>query len=515
MLRTFVQSRWLLYLALAVFIIAKIPHLHFPFYWDESYVYAPAVQKMYEHGPSLLSGSIPLKCSTGHPLLFYAACATWMKVFGTSHFSIHCFAMAIAVLLVIAVYEVLRRVFDVKAALIGALLLLVNLRFFIASSFLLSDITLALLAFCALYYYYKERYLLTSIFLALLFFIKESGLVAAGLIFADIAVLAIGRKRPVRDLVARSVTVLVPMLLLAIFFVLQKRIYGWYFYPLHAGALNLGPTNTFVFLLRSMAVLFYRDNVYYFFIVLTGLSIVAGARMRNWRYLLPILGVVSVYPVLLFFSVKDVVFYVFLGFWIALLGLFFVKPIPSFSGSQLRFVRLLVAFCLLFIWFCGVNFYEERYVFPAQFIGSVVLPAVAFYYLLPRAPNGAFGVVIVLIVGAGIANIIYSYNDIVEYNSMYVHQDLVDYFETKNFYDKRIAAPFLEGVHLKDPNTGFLRSDKVFTNVHDHRDEHTELVVYDNVEMDEHYTDIKKDTAFYRVHRFQKGDYWVEAYMKR
>ncbi|NQU88549.1 MAG: hypothetical protein HQ541_22605, partial [Mariniphaga sp.] len=53
------------------FVVFKSQHLHFPYLWDETYSYVPAVLKMVENGSGLLPGAIPESYSKGHPLFFY------------------------------------------------------------------------------------------------------------------------------------------------------------------------------------------------------------------------------------------------------------------------------------------------------------------------------------------------------------------------------------------------------------------------------------------------------------
>jgi hypothetical protein len=62
-----------------------------PHYWDEAWSYATAVQKMYEKGATLLPGIVDVDATRGHPLFFYAAASTWMKIFGASLLSKHSF----------------------------------------------------------------------------------------------------------------------------------------------------------------------------------------------------------------------------------------------------------------------------------------------------------------------------------------------------------------------------------------------------------------------------------------
>ena len=80
----FLRDRWPLLVVLLVFIILKLPHLDYLFYWDESWPYASAVNEMYQKGVSLSPIALGGEISRGHPLFFHAAAATWMNIFGDS-----------------------------------------------------------------------------------------------------------------------------------------------------------------------------------------------------------------------------------------------------------------------------------------------------------------------------------------------------------------------------------------------------------------------------------------------
>ncbi len=146
----FLRKRWVLFLVLAVFVVCKIPHLYYPFYWDESWPYATAVKAMYAHGPSLMPNAIDGELSRGHPLFFHAAGALWMDVFGSSHFSMHCFALFIAIACLVSLYEIGLKLFNQRVAVLSLLLVSTLAIFFLHSSLLLFEILVAWLGFVSL-----------------------------------------------------------------------------------------------------------------------------------------------------------------------------------------------------------------------------------------------------------------------------------------------------------------------------------------------------------------------------
>jgi hypothetical protein len=508
----YIKDRWFLFFALIIFVIAKVPHLYYPFYWDESYVYAPAIHKMYEHGPSLLPGAVPLQYSTGHPLLFYASCAAWMKIFGTSNFTMHCFALAVSCLLAFVMYEVLFRLFNKTTAIIGLSLLLGTMHFFEASSMVVSDMTIALLAFLSLYFYAKKGHILAALFLTLLFFAKEAGWVVGILIAGDIVVLAITKKETAKELLLKCISVTVPAIFLLFFFMLQKKTFGWYLYPLHTRSFDLKISDTFLNLRHALNVMFYEQHIYYYYIPLLLLAVWAAVRQRKWLYLLPVLFITCIYALVLVFSYKDVVYYVCAGIVAVLFPTFYLRRLPDFNSLQERFIKLTGAFCLLFLYFCCVNFYEGRYVFPALFTFLLLL-SVCFDWLIAKTLKQALRIVVpVVIVIAGLINISVYGGELVAYQQMDVQRHLVDYFENNNFYDRNISCSFLEHVHLTDPHTGFLRSTKVFSNVREQVDGSASLIVIDDIDTDGQFYRIRSDSSFHQLHRYQNGEAWVEVY---
>ncbi|MDZ4668530.1 MAG: hypothetical protein SGJ00_11705 [bacterium] len=91
------------------FVAFKFEALFLPYFWDEAWVYMPAIRTMSEVGPSMLPGSIDANLYTGHPLLFYFLASTWIKLFGSSLWVAHSFPLLISVTLLLSVFYVAYR----------------------------------------------------------------------------------------------------------------------------------------------------------------------------------------------------------------------------------------------------------------------------------------------------------------------------------------------------------------------------------------------------------------------
>jgi 4-amino-4-deoxy-L-arabinose transferase-like glycosyltransferase len=511
------EKRWLSYLLIVAFIVAKIPTLHYPYFWDESWVYAPSIFRMYEHGPSLLPNAIPVEYSRGHPLLYQAACAGWMKVFGTSHISTHSFALLIAVLLAIATYEIMRRLFNSRVAFVSVILLLLHTRFYTESAALLTDIPLALLALLGIYFYTSRKYLLASLSLTLLFFTKESGWVAGIAIALDILLSLVRRKPKGEELMRKLLTLAIPCLLTFLFFIVQKHMLGWYINPGHTSLVNLSLDNTLYNLNRTIYVMFYDEQVYYRFLLLIPLVIVAAVKQRKSKDLVILLPIAMIYACIFFFSHKDAVTYIFMG-TIAMASITYVlRPPAASNNTSERFIKLITLFALLFIYFSCVNFWEGRYLYPAMYVVCILALAILYDHYLVRA-NGTkyFPLLVIGLFIAGVLSFRKDSEELNQYRRMDVQQEVTDFFENNNFYNKGIyTKAYLHEVHLEDRTSGFLHSKKHFTDVNDKLDSTRTLLIFDNIEPDAQYATSKTDTAFFLLKRFEKGTVWAEVYRRK
>jgi hypothetical protein len=99
---------------------------------------------------------------------------------------------------------------------------------------------------------------------------------------------------------------------------------------------------------------------------------------------------------------------------------------------------------------------------------------------------------------------------------MKVQQGVVDYFEQANAYDSIIGSgPYIELMHLKEPASGFLHSDRAFKNVTWDINGQTRYVIFDNIENDYRYQDFKRDSTFLLVYRTERKGIWAEVYKRK
>jgi hypothetical protein len=152
---------------------------------------------------------------------------------------------------------------------------------------------------------------------------------------------------------------------------------------------------------------------------------------------------------------------------------------------------------------------------PLLFFASVIFDS----FITRTYPVLVYPVVLLIAVICGYTfstNAGYGDNDPGAYDAMSVQQSVVDFLEKNNAYDKPIGCgSFLENQHFMSAATGFLSSEKVFTKVSWEIDGNTQYAIFDNIEPENRYDEIRKNPAFHLVYRPVKGRVWAEIYEHR
>lgn len=520
----FLKRRWVLMVVLLVFIICKVPHLAYPYYWDESWPYMPAIKAMFNNGISLSPGAMEVGLSRGHPLLFHALAAGWMKLFGCSHIATHTFALFVSLVLLITLYEAGLSIFNKRVAIMATILVATQELFFVQSSFMLPEVLVALLAFTSLCFYIRDKYVLSALSLTALFFTKESGMVMGLVLGLDALVGAFNSGTPLRIRLSRLGAIAIPCILIGVFFLIQKQMRGWYVFPYHTEIMEHSwKAFWYKFRMACMRDVFYLNYKYYYFLLLAALAIGAAIKNKAWRYLVVLLPVVIIY-----YFVDDLragrllppiqFFLVFIGSVFYFLYIFGGATLFQYP-AQRRLIRLAGLFILCFICFSTINFYTNRYLLAG--IVPLIFILAAFYDALVTATfkPAYYGVVVFILVLAGISiktNDDYGDTNLGAYKAMAIQQSMVTWLEGNNAYDKSIAAgSFMAKQHLLLPETGFLKSEKVFRNVKWDIDKATEYAVFDNIEPDNRYNEVIKDSSWHLVFRKADGKIWTEIYGRK
>lgn len=522
-MKGFIKKYWILIVVLAVFIFFKIPHLFYPYYWDESWPYAPAIKQMLHHGISLMPGAVEAELSRGHPLFFHAIAAAWMQVFGSSHVAMHSFALTISILFLIAVYEAGLRLFSQRTATLALLLVSTQVVFFVQSSFVLFEILVAFLCFLSLYFYARNKYVLTAITLSALFYTKESGLIAGFIIGICALIDLFNKALPVRERIYKLLSVGMPCLLIGIFFLLQKHIMGWYIFPFYSGLIEHS-WKIFWYKLRmgSIRVSFYENLKFWYFILLMLLAIVAAIKNKAPKYLAVLLPGICIY-----YFVDDMragrllpPIPFFIVFILSVVYFLYIYSGPLFfpQKQQRKFIILAAAFIFCFLCFSTMNYFTYRYLL-ATIVPLLFITAAFLDVFITHIHKAVYGVILLCIAIVSFCSFRQSTSigdaDLGAFNGMDVEQGIINFLEQQNAYDKPIcSSSFLERQHLTDPATGFLHG-RTFTNVKWDLDSTTRFIIFTNIEEDKRYSDIKNDPSFRLTYRIAKGEAWGEVYERK
>lgn len=483
MLNRVLSTRLCAYGLIVAFIILKIPHLSYPFFWDESWPYATAVHALYEAGPSLSPSAIAPELSRGHPPLFIFLAASWMKVFGSSLTAIHSFPLCLSAIFAICIYEITRRIFNPATGVLALLLILFQPLFYVQASAVLPEVMLAFFGLLALYFYATERLFSMALALICSFYTKETGLtigLSLGLFsIFRLLVKDIDRRTFYKHLAA----FVVPLIGIICFFIIQKQQLGWYFFPFHVDLLSHTEVSRASKIKTGLKVLFLVDNRVYITI-----SCMALLLLCSWRQM----------------TQK----------WASIIQEIKAAWRPPFSTTQLFILSFLI-FLPVFIVFCAFNFFIHRYFIIAFVPLNMLLAAI-----MVQASRRLSTVFPMLLLVIGIfhfwnqrqLNEVYD-DQLGAYDGMYVEQMMIQYLEEHYAYDHPIASDaYLLRTQITDARTRYLRGSQTYSNVQMNIDEHTQLILFSGKEADTQYERVKQNPDFKLVRRWERGKAWAELY---
>jgi len=224
------MKRELLIVAFVTFALVALltAPLSTPYWWDDGAVYAPGAKWLVDHGFDARPGVFPSDLSRGHTPLFYVMLAIAYRVIGAGPVAGHLLVFAFAWATLVLTYLLARHMFDWIAGAIAVALLVATPLFQTISSMALPEIAMTALTVACFYAFAKGRIGVTAILGTILVLVKEVGiacpLAIAGALFLE---------RP-RDLKRVAIS-LVPVAVLALFFLYQKKAEGWFVLPYHAG----------------------------------------------------------------------------------------------------------------------------------------------------------------------------------------------------------------------------------------------------------------------------------------
>ena len=462
---------YLIGFAVLIFIVIfKYPHLFLPHFWDEAWSYSPAVQYLYDHGLGFWPSAIPAGLSKGHPLLFFFLFAGWMKIFGTSLFVKHAFALLISLALLTTLFFVTKKLFNLVVASIAVMFMAFQSLFLAQSSMMLPEMLLALLTILTLFFYIRDKktgYLIAG---SLLVMTKETGilLVLVILVFETLSLIREGNllnKLP-RHLL-RLLLLAIPLFVFMLYLLLQKKTYGWYLYPEHIN-------------------------------FITGID---TGKNQLEMYINQ------------FFVIHGQIFLVFLLI-ISLFSSYFRKKEEDSSAK--RPLSLMMTFLVVYLLFSSFNFFSPRYLLSITWILSVFCSYFLFRATGDRAVRSSLA-------GILFAGILYYYSahmrcngdyDLGFVNAVTLQKQTVEYCEQNHWQDRSIYCNFLIHECLSKPPAGFL-TGKPFSRLVVTLNDAPEFLIFNNIEGDPEYGKVAGNEGYKLLKRFDNGWMFVEIYARK
>ena len=408
---------------LLAFIYAHLPAISLHYFWDEAWVYAPAVKTMIQNGPSLLPDAIPSELSRGHPLFFHFLYGVIGKFIGQSEVVLHSLSVIISCLVVWQLYATLIKITNQPVALLCAVFIMTIPVFFAQATLVLPEVLLSLLAILSIRYYLEKRYTLFLLFSSLGLLTKETFLtVMTGIIVNEL----IKRLKKIDELNHFSFTyLLIPFLPVALFFALQYLEYGWVFYPEHIDMMNYS----------------FKESTTRFFDIMSWIFI------KQNRFLFTI-------PVLL------------------LCGHQVLKNGRSFIYETPQIAKLTFLIILFFALFSSVNFFSIRYITLA--LPLMIICGISVIY---KTRYLRLFIVILVISAAGSTHSLLSSKldsprdiSIAFWEYVPVQKEVVNFIEDMEIYDQPIYSSFMLHEYLKEPKIGYRNNEETFSHLTTWRD---------------------------------------------
>lgn len=447
-------------------LIVKIPHLALPYFWDEAWSYFTAIYKMYESGPGILPGALPLNIAKGHPLFFFFLYSSWMQIFGTSTTVVHILSLLISVGTLVAIYFMVKKHVNQTASLISMALMSVQSLFLAQATMALPEVLITLFLIVSIDLYLRKKYLLFALASSLMVLTKETSIVfIIGFSIFHLFSFLFHRPKEWKRYFFESLILIIPALTYLLFLFIHKIKFGTFFYETHLSHIQLTKYDVMKKLRISFEMLYDR---YGRFAILY-----------------------SLVPALIFTLLKN-------------------KKI-----FHARILALLILQTVLFIAFSIFNFYTYRYMIGLMalfmiFSGIILQHAATKYKLL----NGlAITIIIAFPTYFSFTAKTNSDIDLGYVEAVKVHQQMVDFCEKQKWEENTISASFNLIYYLRDPSLGYLNEKKSFSNVSDLvniRDSEIFLIDCTNNGKQLQIDTVKNE--YQLVKRYQLKQAWGEIY---
>lgn len=455
---------WFLPIAI-LFAFLSYPLIDVPFYWDEIWVYAPALTRMAETGPTLLPGVLDAELSRGHPLLFHFLGGVFIKLFGDELITFRLFALVISVSTLLATWLIAKKLTNIYWAISICVLLVVQNIFRAQSVLILPEMMLALWGILATYFYIEKRYWLMVLFSSLAILTKESGAIiclSLGLVYL------IENRHQLLKLKVPSKTYFffLPLIPLGAFLLIQYYREGWIFFPEHLGYID----TSFGAIANKIARYFSNGHIYW---------------GRNALIVIALLS-----------------------------GIYTIYQKTKIEKKQQTFLWVWLVFGVLYHLFLGVNFFSDRYILayiPFLIIGT----GTVFFMVLQSRSKLAILSILLL---TPVFFLVGSKSTISDHtlgfeNMARVNKEAIDFVNSNYQKEDKIACHFLMLSSLKITEAKFVKSPYLKASGNFNTGE--KIRIFSRMEGRDDYKKYKSESTYFLKKRFEKESAWVEVYERK
>lgn len=505
-------DRWFIFFII-IWTILQSFYLNRAFYWDEAWVYAPALRLMAENGPSMLPDAIPEFYSRGHPLLFHFFGGAWLSVFGNSFISYHVFGLLISLIFLIVLYFTFKEWGGSLLALINVLFIGFNKTFFAEAANVTPEVMLALFGFLSIKYFINFNAILYFLFAAAAVLTKETGIIVPAVTCLSFLIITLIQKKSVfsAHFIKNEIILGSPILIFILFMFVQFQFKGWLLFPEHTGMIQY----SFPIILSKL-----REIIKWIFLVdfkfllsgaiLFGIFLKYSWKSNNFYY---IFSAIITFLILIHFDTNLWILFVF-GIAFLLFTFWKIYENNIIGENIIKWPIYLTSgvFILIYLIFSAMNYFTIRYLI-------ILLPFCLF--LLIIASNFLFQnqkKYFYLIVGLSLCFTIISnfrydnvgslinQNDYTELRS-----ELLRKLESKSLYEKNFGVPdFVIRRTMEDANIGILSGERIFKHVSwDIKDK--DYIILNNFDQ---YPNAQDLELYKLIEKLTKGIHWIEIWEK-
>lgn len=476
-----------------VFVVIKFATLNTPYFWDEAWVYAPAIKELAKNGISLLPDALSDTYSRGHPLLFFTTGAIWVKLFGSSLFAMHLYALTIAISFVLMLFYVVQNLFDSVLALIVASLTLVQPIFVAQSGMVLPEVFLSLWAVLTIYHFVKGNNYYYFLFGMLMVLTKESGIVIiASLMLYQAVCFFTGKINPVsfKLFFKNTWVAFSPVIPFMIFLWIQHYQRGYYFYPEHISMLNFNWHDFQERLKHCYDYVFeHQDRMFltWSFLIAFGLFYKPIPLYIRCFIVLGLIACVKIF--FRYWALPDWLMIIYITLFTSAFYYFMHIKNTDKENKSNKFLSILFIMSILYLVFSCINFFTNRYLL-------ILIPCMILYFAYYIKTSLQYRVYISYAWALALVCIFVS-NDIAvsapsgqgddspQYiQAIKLEKSMIGYLESRHLQKHTIYCSFTMCIALHHPEMGFLSDSAIFDSLVPKFNNHPEYVIFTNIDYD-------------------------------